>query len=68
MPIVEASIGHVSGATHERSDLDRLWRAVRTRKADAVLVWKFDRFARSTERLILATEEFQHQGGRRIRG
>jgi DNA invertase Pin-like site-specific DNA recombinase len=62
LPITEAFIDHVSGATRERPQLDRLWHAVRARKVDRVLVWKFDRFARSTKQLIDALEEFRHLG------
>src|SRR5918912_1474432 len=62
LPITEAFIEHVSGATRERPELDRLWRAVRARKVDTILVWKFDRFARSTRQLIDALEEFRHFG------
>jgi DNA invertase Pin-like site-specific DNA recombinase len=40
--------------------LDRLWTLVRGRKVDAVLVWRFDRFARSTKQLVDALEEMQH--------
>jgi DNA invertase Pin-like site-specific DNA recombinase len=32
----------------------------RKRRFDVVLVWRFDRFARSTKHLILALEEFRH--------
>jgi DNA invertase Pin-like site-specific DNA recombinase len=34
----------------------------RKRRFDTVLVWRFDRFARSTRHLILALEEFRHLG------
>jgi DNA invertase Pin-like site-specific DNA recombinase len=34
----------------------------RKRKFDAVLCWRFDRFARSTKHLITALEEFRHLG------
>jgi DNA invertase Pin-like site-specific DNA recombinase len=34
----------------------------RQRKFDAVLVWKFDRFARSTKHLLIALEEFKASG------
>lgn len=60
--ITNEFIDHVSGATHERPELDQLWHAVRSRKIDTVLVWKFDRFARSTKHLIDALEEFKHLG------
>lgn len=34
----------------------------RKRKFDAVLVWRFDRFARSAKHLITALEELRHLG------
>jgi DNA invertase Pin-like site-specific DNA recombinase len=55
-------IDHVSGATSERPQLSQLWHTARARKIDTVLVWKFDRFARSTKQLIDALEEFRHLG------
>ena len=39
-----------------------MWQTARARKIDTVLVWKFDRFARSTKQLIDALEEFRHLG------
>jgi DNA invertase Pin-like site-specific DNA recombinase len=38
--------------------------AARNREIDCVLVWKFDRFARSTRHLLAALEEFNHLGMR----
>jgi DNA invertase Pin-like site-specific DNA recombinase len=38
--------------------------AARNREIDCVLVWKFDRFARSTRHLLTALEEFNHLGVR----
>jgi Resolvase, N terminal domain len=38
LPITEAFIDDVTGATAECRQLDRLWQAVRARKVDAVLV------------------------------
>jgi DNA invertase Pin-like site-specific DNA recombinase len=34
----------------------------RKRRFDCVLVWRFDRFARSTKHLLLAIEEFRSLG------
>ena len=34
----------------------------RKRRLDAVLVWRFDRFARSTKHLLIALEEFRSLG------
>jgi DNA invertase Pin-like site-specific DNA recombinase len=36
--------------------------AARKRQLDAVIVWRFDRFARSTKHLLLALEEFRSLG------
>jgi DNA invertase Pin-like site-specific DNA recombinase len=49
----------ISGAKDRRPELDRLMTDARRRRFDAVLVARFDRFARSTRHLILALEEFQ---------
>ena len=38
--------------------------AARNHEIDCVLVWKFDRFARSTRHLLVALEEFDHLGVR----
>src|SRR5215216_1081809 len=60
LPITAEFIDQVSGTTADRPALARLWQAVRARKLDTILVWKFDRFARSTKQLIDALEEFRH--------
>jgi DNA invertase Pin-like site-specific DNA recombinase len=49
----------VSGAKESRPKLDKLMADARRRKFDAVLVWKFDRFARSVAHLLRALEEFK---------
>tara|TARA_Y100000034_G_C6825337_1_gene372065 strand:- start:398 stop:985 length:588 start_codon:yes stop_codon:yes gene_type:complete len=56
-----ADIG-VSGAKETRPDLDRLMEDARKRKFEMVLVWKFDRFARSSKLLALALDEFRSLG------
>src|SRR3954471_14808696 len=50
----------VSGRHEGRPRLNALMAAVRRREFDCVLVWKFDRFARSTRHLLMALEEFRH--------
>ena len=50
----------VSGTKAKRPSLDRLMDDARKRKFDMVVVWRFDRFARSTKHLVTALEEFQH--------
>ena len=50
----------ISGTTDSRPALDRLMADAKKRKFDVVLVWRFDRFARSTKHLILALETFKN--------
>ena len=50
------------GARERRPELDRLWVDCRKRKADAVLVYRYDRFARSLRQLVNALEEFRALG------
>lgn len=52
----------VSGAIDKRPALDSLMNAARKRLFDAVLVWRFDRFARSTKHLVSALYEFRNLG------
>jgi DNA invertase Pin-like site-specific DNA recombinase len=52
----------ISGTKDRRPALDQLMNDARKRKFDVVLVWRFDRFARSTKHLITALEEFRHCG------
>jgi DNA invertase Pin-like site-specific DNA recombinase len=54
----------VSGRREGRPQLNALMTAARNREIDCVLVWKFDRFARSTRHLLAALEEFNHLGVR----
>src|SRR4051812_48629139 len=54
----------VSGRREGRPQLNALMAAARNHAIDCVLVWKFDRFARSTRHLLTALEEFDHLGGR----
>src|SRR6201984_3362939 len=51
-----------SGAKDSRPQLNDLMAAARKRLFDAVVVWRFDRFARSTKHLLLALEEFRALG------
>lgn len=48
----------VSGGAKSRPALDRLMKDAQARKFNAVLVWKFDRFARSLIHLVQALETF----------
>jgi DNA invertase Pin-like site-specific DNA recombinase len=50
----------ISGVKDKRPALDELMDDAKKKKFDAVLCWRFDRFARSTKHLITALEEFRH--------
>jgi DNA invertase Pin-like site-specific DNA recombinase len=52
----------ITGARERRPELDRLWTDCRKRKVDAVLVYRYDRFARSLRQLVNALEEFRALG------
>ncbi len=49
----------VSGTKDRRPALDRLMQAAWTGHFQAVLVWRFDRFARSVKHLVAALETFR---------
>lgn len=51
-----------SGTTEGRSQYRAMLELVRKRKLDVVLVWRYDRFARSTQALVNALKEFQNLG------
>ena len=57
--IVEYIDQGVSGAKDSRPALDKMMADARRGKIDRVVVFKFDRFARSTAHLLRALEEFQ---------
>ncbi len=52
----------ISGTKENRPELDRLMGDAHRRRFDAVVVWKFDRFARSVSHLLRALETFKAQG------
>jgi DNA invertase Pin-like site-specific DNA recombinase len=52
----------VSGAQRRRPQLDTLMKEAHKRLFDVVLVWKFDRFARSVKHLVDSLEEFRALG------
>ena len=51
-----------SGPKDSRPELNELMADARKRKFDSILVWRFDRFARSTKHLLLALDEFRSLG------
>jgi len=52
----------ISGSKESRPELDRLMADAHRRRFDAVVVWKFDRFARSVSHLLRALETFKALG------
>jgi len=52
----------ISGTKEKRPELDRLMADAHRLRFDAVVVWKFDRFARSVSHLLRALETFRAQG------
>ena len=52
----------ISGAREKRPELDRMMAGAHRRRFDAVVVWKFDRFARSVSHLLRALETFKALG------
>lgn len=56
----------ISGRKEGRPALKELMQAAKNHEFDTVLVWKFDRFARSVTHLLKALEEFNHLGIRFI--
>jgi DNA invertase Pin-like site-specific DNA recombinase len=52
----------ISGAKDSRPELNRLMADAHQRRFDVVVVWKFDRFARSVAHLLRALETFKALG------
>ncbi len=52
----------ISGTKDNRPALNELMDDAKKRRFSVVLVWRFDRFARSTKHLILALEDFRNLG------
>jgi DNA invertase Pin-like site-specific DNA recombinase len=52
----------ISGSKEDRVELNRLMADAHRRRFDTVVVWKFDRFARSVAHLLRALETFKALG------
>lgn len=52
----------ISGTKESRPKLNQLMADARDKRFDVVLVWKFDRFARSSSHLLKALDEFKSLG------
>jgi len=63
LDVVAELVDHgVSGTRDRRPALDELMAIARRRHIDMILVYKFDRFARSVRHLVTALDEFQVLG------
>ena len=60
--VVGEFVDRASGTTEARPQYQRLLAAARRRELDVVLVWRYDRFARSTRALVNALGEFRAKG------
>ena len=60
--VVDEYVDQASGTSEERTYYKRMMAAAKKRQLDAVLVWCYDRFARSTQALFNALREFQSLG------
>jgi DNA invertase Pin-like site-specific DNA recombinase len=52
----------VSGKNDSRPQLNRMMQAAHERRIDVIVVWRFDRFARSVSHLLRALETFDSLG------
>ena len=55
-------VDHASGAKNDRPQFRAMFEDARRRKFDVLLVWRYDRFARSMRELVNALEEFNSLG------
>src|SRR5215831_4565456 len=60
--IVGEYVDYASGTREDRPQYQALFTAARRRQLDVVLVWRYDRFARSTPALVNALHEFHRLG------
>lgn len=60
--IIGEFVDYASGTTEERKQYKLMMDSAKKRKIDVVLVWRYDRFARSTQALVNGLKEFQNLG------
>src|SRR3954451_8455939 len=61
-PIAFGFVDHASGAKNDRVQYRAMLHAARRREFDVLLVWRYDRFARSLRELVNALAEFDGLG------
>lgn len=62
LEIVNEYSDRISGAKAKRPELEQLMHDARRRRFDVVLVWAFDRMARSVRHFLEILDEFNHLG------
>jgi DNA invertase Pin-like site-specific DNA recombinase len=60
--VVVKFVDFASGQRNGRPEYQRMFDAARKRRFDVLLVWRYDRFARSMQELVNALEEFRSIG------
>jgi DNA invertase Pin-like site-specific DNA recombinase len=60
--VVVEFVDFASGHRNGRPEYQRMFDAARKRRFDVLLVWRYDRFARSMQELVNALEEFRSLG------
>ncbi|MBI5184885.1 MAG: recombinase family protein [Nitrospinae bacterium] len=60
--VFQEYVDRLSGTIEKRPALDKLMEDAGKKRFDAVLVWRFDRFARSTKHLVESLHTFRHIG------
>jgi DNA invertase Pin-like site-specific DNA recombinase len=61
-PVAREYVDHASGARNDREQYRAMLEAARRRRFDVLLVWRYDRFARSMRELVNALSEFEGLG------
>jgi DNA invertase Pin-like site-specific DNA recombinase len=60
--VIAEFVDFASGQKNGRPEYQRMFDAARKRRFDVLLVWRYDRFARSMQELVNALEEFRTLG------
>ena len=60
--VTEEYVDHASGSRNDRERYRAMLEDARKRRFDVLLVWRYDRFARSTRALVNALGEFKARG------
>jgi DNA invertase Pin-like site-specific DNA recombinase len=61
-PVAREYVDHASGSRNDREQYRAMLEAARRRQFDVLLVWRYDRFARSLRELVNALSEFEGLG------